>query len=131
MKTSFQIKTTFRVPPSVIYSAWLDSEEHTEMTGGEAQCSDLVGGRFSTWDGYIKGSNVSLKRHEEIVQRWRTTEFADSDPDSLVTIRLSNHPLGCQMILEHTDIPDGQPDYEQGWMDYYITPMTDYFDSQD
>lgn len=129
MKKSFQIKTTFKVEPYVIYHAWLDSEEHGNMTGGEAQCSDIVGGRFTAWDGYITGTNLSLTPNEEIVQRWRTTEFADTDESSLLTIRLAPYPLGCQLTLIHTEIPDNQPDYEQGWHEQYFEPMKAYFEA--
>lgn len=97
------------------------------MTGGEAQCSDIVGGRFSAWDGYISGTNESLTPNQEIVQRWRTIEFADTDPSSLLTIRLTPYALGCQLILIHTEIPENQPDYEQGWREHYFEPMASYF----
>jgi hypothetical protein len=32
------------------------------------------------------------------------------------------------MTLKHTDIPPGQADgYQEGWIDYYFTPMKEYF----
>jgi activator of HSP90 ATPase len=127
MKAAFQLTTTLSATPQELYAAWLDSHAHGNMTGGEAECSAEVGGSFSAWDGYISGTNVSLTPNTEIVQQWRTTEFTDSDADSLLTIRLKEIPEGCQLTLIHTEIPEGQPDYEQGWEEHYFSPMRAYF----
>jgi len=64
MKESFQIKETFTVKPTVIYQAWLDSAEHSAMTGAEATCSDREGALFTAWDGYIIGKNVRLLKNK-------------------------------------------------------------------
>jgi hypothetical protein len=73
MKESFEIKATFKVKPSKIYEAWLDSTQHSNMTGGEAVCSPNIGDSFTAWDGYIEGKNIDLKPNTEIVQCWRTS----------------------------------------------------------
>ena len=128
MKESFTLKTTFPVKPEVIYKAWLSSKGHSAMTaGGEATCTDREGDKFSAWDGYIVGTNVRLVKNKEIVQTWRTSEFADSDKDSELIIRLTENKGGCELVLIHNNIPGGQPDYEQGWIDHYFTPMKQYF----
>ena len=127
MKISFELKTIFSVQASVIYDAWLNSEQHSSMTGGEAHCSDQGGGEFSAWDGYISGRNNSLKPNEEIIQEWRTTEFAANDEDSLVKITLKEIEGGCELTLNHSNIPVGEADYEQGWKDHYFAPMKEYF----
>lgn len=129
MKTSFEIKATFSVSPSTLYEAWLDSEQHTAMTGGGAECSPVPGGPFTAWDGYINGTNVSLKEHEEIVQKWRTVEFSADAEDSDLILRIQAADGGCELTLIHNNIPEGQPDYEQGWIDNYFTPMRSYFES--
>ena len=51
------------------------------MTGGDAEVSERVGAAYSAWDGYITGRNVELVPGRSIVQTWRTSEFADDDPD--------------------------------------------------
>ena len=128
MKESFTLKTTFPVKSSVLYKAWLSSKEHSAMTGGgEATCTNREGDKFSAWDGYIMGTNVRLVRNKEIIQAWRTSEFADSDMDSELIIRLRETKDGCELVMNHNNIPSGQPDYEQGWIDHYFTPMKRYF----
>jgi len=127
MPISFSIQTTFSVSSETAYHAWLNSESHAAMTGGEAKCSATVGDSFTAWDGYIFGTNRRLKPPKKIVQSWRTTEFPDDAPDSDLELLFENHPDGCELTLTHTNIPDGQPDYEQGWWDHYFTPMKAYF----
>lgn len=121
------MKKHISATPDQIFNAWLDSDMHSEMTGGEAECSSEVGGTFTAWDGYISGTNMELIENKKIVQSWRTTEFDESDEDSLLTIELTESETGTELILTHTNIPEGQTQYEQGWIEYYFEPMKLYF----
>lgn len=127
MKTDFTIERTFPVSKDKIYEAWLNSEQHSEMTGGEANCSAIESGNFSAWDGYISGKNINLVQNKRIIQNWRTTEFADDEADSTLELTLEDVEGGTKIILHHHHIPEGQSDYEQGWEDHYFTPMKEYF----
>ena len=127
MKESLELVHHFNVPPSVIYRAWLDSAEHTNMTGGQANCSAHIGDSFTAWDDYIEGKNIQLIDNQEIVQSWRTIEFEEDEEDSLLTIRLKETKSGTELTLIHTNIPEGQTQYESGWVDNYFTPMSEYF----
>ena len=127
MKETLKLKETFQVKPSIIYEAWLNSEEHSKMTGGEAICSNEVDGTFSAWDEYITGTNQSLSVNKEIIQNWRTIEFDDTDEDSKLIIQLKEVDEGCELTLIHTNIPEGQAQYQQGWIDNYFIPMKSYF----
>ncbi len=73
------------------------------------------------------GKTISLIPNEEIVQSWRTSEFAPSDEDSQLTIRLRTVEGGCELTLIQTNIPEGQTQYEQGWVDNYFDPMHELF----
>jgi activator of HSP90 ATPase len=119
--------TTFPVKPKIIYDAWLNSEEHSKMTGSTAVFTKEIGGLFTAWDGYISGQNVALTPNKEIIQEWRTTEFSDEQASSKLTIHLEETPKGCELTLTHTNIPSGQSDYEKGWTDFYFTPAREYF----
>jgi activator of HSP90 ATPase len=127
MKESITLTEVFAVPPAVLYAAWLDSAQHSAMTGGAAECSELPGASFTAWDGYISGQNLELVPHEKIVQAWRTEEFDESDEDSLLTLTLRAVEEGTALTLIHTEIPEGQTQYAQGWVDHYFLPMKDYF----
>ncbi len=127
MKTQFEIMRTIPATPKEIYEAWLSSEGHTNMTGGAATCNSDEGTAFTAWGGYISGTNVRLTPEKEIVQTWRTSEFGEDDPDSELIVRLAPVEGGTEVQLIHNNIPEGQPDYEQGWLDHYFTPMEAYF----
>lgn len=127
MKESFQLKEVFKVKPSAIYQAWLNSELHSQMTGGEAKCSNQVGGLFTAWDGYISGKNEALIENKKIVQSWRTTEFPEDEEDAKLTIILAEIEEGTALTLIHENIPTGQTQYKQGWIDHYFVPMKMYF----
>lgn len=127
MSVKFEVSETFEVPPEKLYNAWLNSSEHTEMTGGVANVSDEVDGEFDAWDGYITGRNTELVKGEKISQTWRTTEFAKEAPDSSLCILFETHGGGTKVTIYHDNLPEGGMRYKQGWVDYYFEPMKDYF----
>jgi activator of HSP90 ATPase len=128
MKNSFTMSSVFPISPAKLYSAWLSTKEHSAFTGSTARISSKIGGKFSTWDGYITGTTIETVKDKKIVQRWRTTEFPDEAPDSLLTIELEKAKNGTKLILMHEEIPEGQAsEYKKGWQDYYFKPMKEYF----
>jgi len=128
MSYDFVLSCDLSAPPKAVYAAWLSSEGHSAMTGGEAEVSDVVGVPYSAWDGYIEGRNLELVPFSKIVQSWRSSEFAHSDPDSTVTIELTPIKEGTRLTLSHRGAPDGQTSYEtHGWREFYFEPMMAYF----
>jgi len=123
----FTVKASFPVATSRIYEAWLTGKLHTEMTGGEATGKAEEGSKFTAWDGYIFGTVRELIENEGIVLNWRTTEFKEDYEDSLVEISLIPTEMGCEVVLKHSNIPEGDADYESGWHEFYFTPMKAYF----
>lgn len=121
------LKTTFNTSAKAIYNAWLSSEGHTKMTGGEATVSKKVGERFTAWDGYIHGSNLVLEENERIVQSWRTSQFLDHEPDSQIEILLEETNGSTQLTLRHTQVPESGDHYRKGWDEHYFQPMKKYF----
>lgn len=128
MPYTFTLTATIPATPVEIFEAWLDSIGHSEMTGGEATMSDDVGAEVTAWDGYISGRNLELVPGERIVQSWRTTEFADEDQDSIITVVLQEVDEGTLLTLEHRNVPDAHRSYEEGgWQSNYFEPMVAYF----
>lgn len=126
---NFTLHKSFPVSANRIYDAWMNSEEHTLMTGGAASISNAVHGTFSAWDGYISGTFIELEPGKRILQKWRTTDFSDDHSDSLVEIVLTDKNGECELTLVHTNIPEDGADYERGWDDYYFTPMQEYLEN--
>ena len=126
MEVKFRVSEIFPKTPEYLYKAWLNSELHTKMTGGKALVSDQVGGEFTAWDGYIKGKNLELQPPMRILQTWRTTDFQDTDPDSLIEITFIPEGDDTRIIIRHSDLPEHGMQYQQGWVDAYFTPMKEY-----
>jgi uncharacterized protein YndB with AHSA1/START domain len=124
------LRLTAVVPASAdrVYAAWLDSSEHSKMTGGKATVDGAVGGEHSAWDGYIEGRTLELEPGRRIVQTWRTSDFPLGHADSRLEVHLLEVEGGCEVTIIHTEIPEGQgAKYETGWKDHYILPMAKYF----
>ena len=64
---------------------------------------------------------------QKIVQSWRTSEFSQDDEDSILTIQLKEVREGTELLLTHKNIPKGQTQYKQGWIDHYFVPMKEFF----
>ena len=121
---------TLSATPEQVYTAWLSSQGHSDMTGSKATASNKVGDEFTAWDGYLYGKNLKLALNKKIVQSWRTNEFPEDAPDSILTITLEATEKGTKLTLKHADTPDEQEkNYEQGWQDHYFEPMEKYFAS--
>ena len=111
-----------------IYSAWLDSRQHSAFTGETADIDPSVGGHISTFGGYASGKNLELEPSRRIVQTWRSTEFPDGSPDSRLEVTLEDTAGGTLVTVLHTEIPEGHGDrYRDGWVRYYLEPMKRYF----
>ncbi len=130
MAHEFTIADTIPATPQAIYEAWLSSIGHSAMTGSPAEATDQLGGTFTAWDGYIQGINLELTPYSQIVQSWRTLEFAQADPDSKIEVTLEPVAEGTRLTLHHTNVPDGQNGYYDGWQENYFDPMKAYFSQQ-
>ena len=128
MENGFSLSETFNAKAAEIYSAWLNSDGHTAITGSPANVDGTVGGKFTAWDGYISGTTLELSPDQRIVQSWRTSEFSDEAPDSRLEVLLEDANGGTRVTLIHTNLPEDQMDsYRQGWEDHYFKPMREYF----
>ena len=127
MKIEFEVSEFIPATPEEIYHAWLNSDEHSNMTGSPAKASEVVGEAFEAWDGYINGTNLALEPPSRILQKWRTTEFSETDEGSLLEILLQSQEEGTLITIRHTRLPDHGMQYQQGWIDAYFQPMKEYF----
>ena len=128
MSESLELSTMLTAIPQRVYESWLNSADHSVFTGGIAQIDPRVGGAFTAWDGYIQGKTLELEPYTRILQSWRTSDFPEDAPDSLLEVLLEPHENETRLTLRHTNIPDGQgAEYQQGWEDYYFKPMQEYF----
>jgi activator of HSP90 ATPase len=132
MKESLEIIVVLNTTPENLFKAWLDSSEHSKFTGSKAVIDPSANGKFSAWDGYIKGTTVALDPYHKIVQKWRTTEFNNTDEDSMLELIFEKQGEKTKLTLRHYAIPEGQADeYRKGWEDFYVEPMQQYYNRKE
>jgi activator of HSP90 ATPase len=129
MAFEFTVSDVIPASPRQIYDAWLSSEGHERITGGQAaRITAQEGADFTAWDGYITGRNLRLEPDRLIVQSWRTTQFTQTDPDSQIEILLEAVAGGTRITLHHTNVPDGHLGYRDGgWQEHYFETMKEHF----
>jgi activator of HSP90 ATPase len=123
MPQSIRQSVLFKATPHDVYEALMDSGRHAEFTGDEAAISRVVGGPIMAYGGYITGRNLELIPDEKIVQIWRASDWP-AEQQSTVTFTMSVEEGGTRLTFVQEGVPDEQrADIEQGWIDYYWTPM--------
>ena len=112
------------VDATQLYKDWLDSDAHSEFTGGEAVIDPFEDGRYTAWDGYIEGVTLEVEPHTRVVQSWRTLEFPDDAPHSTLEVKIEAIEGGARLSLNHSNIPSGDGlKYRDGWNQHYFEPM--------
>ena len=129
MPFEFTLSDVIPASPQAIYDAWLSSDGHAGMTGGQAaSTSAKEGADFTAWNGYISGKNLKLEPGRRIRQSWRTTKFTEADADSEIEVLLEPTAGGTRLTLRHSNVPDGHTSYRDGgWQRSYFEPMKAYF----
>lgn len=125
---SIEVSTILPVSPKALYTAWLDSEEHSNFTGAAAEIDPRVGGKYTAWDGYIEGETLEMVAEERIVQSWRSSEFPADSANSRLEVIFEEDNGGTKLTIKHSDIPEGDGDkYRDGWDESYFIPMKNYY----
>ena len=129
MKEQLSISTEFKITALEVYNAWLDSEKHSEFTGGEAKIQNKVNSEFTAWDEYISGKILELEEGKRILQSWRTVEFNDEDEDSVLEVIIEDLENNtCKITINHSNLGEGgAKKYSIGWEENYFEPMRLYF----
>jgi uncharacterized protein YndB with AHSA1/START domain len=130
---AYAFEVTGEIPASCedVYCAWLSSEMHTDMTGGDAVVDPVVGGEFSAWGDYIVGTTIELEPFHRIVESWRTSQFSDDDSDSQIAVTFDPVDTGTLVRIRHSNVPNDHRGYENGgWQKNYLEPMSKYFSSK-
>ncbi len=121
-------RAVVKATPIQVYDAFVTPRLHSAFTGSPATGSARVGGKFTAWDGYISGVNRELVRGRKIVQDWKTTEWPEGAEPSRVEFTFKAVRGGTEIRMVHSKVPAEQADdYRQGWIDFYWTPLADYF----
>jgi activator of HSP90 ATPase len=128
------IKQTVIIPkasPKQVYDAYVDPKKHSEFTDSKATGKPKVGGKYSSWDGYIFGKYLVLDDGKRVVQDWTTTDWEEGYPASKLELTFNAVPGGTEIVMVHSNVPKVQAvEVEQGWTEFYWEPLKEYFSEQ-
>jgi len=117
--------------PLQVYEAYVDPKRHAAFTGQSASGAPRVGGRFTAGDGYITAKHLELEKGKKVVQEWKTTEWPEGYPPSLLELTLKAKGKKTELTMVHSKVPEEQVDYyADGWRSFYWKPMKEYFDKK-
>ncbi|AMO98962.1 hypothetical protein CAter282_1060 [Collimonas arenae] len=110
-----------------LFDMYVDPVMHQAITGQPVMVAAEAGAEFEAFDGALSGVMLQVVKPRLIVQTWRSSAFAEEDPDSILI--LSFHTQGEQgrIDLVHLDVPD--QDYENvkiGWREKYFEPWREF-----
>jgi len=126
--TTVRLSVFLRATPLEVYHALLDPSKRAEWTGEKATGEAKVGSIFTTTDGYVSVKNLELVEGKLILQEWKTKEWPDEYPPSLVKYSLKPERGGTRLTLNHSKVPATIKDYiNSGWDEYNWKPLKNYF----
>ena len=85
---------TLNASPEELYETFLDSKKHAAVTGAPTKIDRKVGGRFTAFNGQLKGRTLLVEPKRLIVQAWRSSQWKPEDPDSILVLRFSKAARG-------------------------------------
>ena len=116
-------QVTFKASPHELYELLTNEKKHGQFTQSRTTISRKVGGKISSGDGYIEGTNLDLVPDKKIVQSWRGSDWPEGHY-SKATWEFIPVAGGTRMIFTQSGVPEDQYDaVSGGWQDYYWTPM--------
>ena len=114
-----------------LYRIYMDPKLHAEVTGGPVKISARPNSKFTAFGGMLWGATVFTVPARLIVQRWRSENFRDDDPDSILVLEFSNAGKRGQIDLVHVNVPrQDHAGVTDGWKKYYWDALRAYFKSR-
>ncbi len=121
-------KVTVKAQPAQVYDAIINPKKHGEFTGSPATGTQKVGSRFTAWDGYISGKILDLSKGKKIVQEWKTSEWPEGYPPSILKLTFKAKGSNTELSMIHSKVPAEQVEmYTDGWVSSYWDPLKEYF----
>lgn len=126
----FKISVKLHCPVKDVFTGWLNDKVHAQFSGGaKASIDPSEGGKFCVWDGHITGTNLEIFPYKRIVQKWRSSQFAPEDEDSILELFFTYKDEYTLITITHSHLPDGfEAVYKKGWKDNYFKNMKKYFE---
>jgi activator of HSP90 ATPase len=126
-----QQSVDFSAPAANLYAMYLDPAAHAGFTGGgSVSMSADPGTEWSAFDGRIHGRILALTPARQIVQSWRSFEWQDEEPDSVLMLRFTPSVAGATVDLAQVGVPERLYDtLMAGWPMRYWNPWRSYLEA--
>ena len=126
-KTIVQKVVFKNTTPKKLYDLYSDAKLHSVISGSPVIFSKKKGGKFSSHNGYITGTNLLLVENKFIVQTWRGMDWDPGDSDSIFTIYLETKKKDTVLHAIHSNVPDkAEAGISKGWYDHYWNPWKQF-----
>ncbi len=114
----------------MLYTMYLDSAEHAAFTGGgAASIAPSAGTDWTAFGGRIHGRILALTPNRQIVQSWRSFEWHENDPDSVLVLTFWPSGPETRLELAHVDVPERLYEaLQSGWPSRYWQPWQAYLE---
>ena len=119
-------------PADELYLMYLDPVAHASFTGGGPVAIQATADtEWSAFDGRIHGRILALTPGRRIVQSWRSFEWQDEEPDSLLVVAFTPAAAGATVDLVQVDVPERLYDtLMAGWPMRYWQPWRSYLEGR-
>ena len=127
MTRAIQQSVIFHASPAELFETYMDSKKHSAATGARAKISRRVGGRFTAFDGMLRGRNLLILPQRVVVQAWRAAHWKKADPDSILILWFRKAAGWGRVDLVHAGVPPyDHRGVREGWPKYYWKPWKAY-----
>ena len=117
--------------PATLYAMYLDPVQHASFTGGPVQIAAAPGAVFEAFGGRIHGVIVHLTPGRQIVQTWRSFEWAPEELDSLLIMSFWPDVAGTRLELAQVSVPARLfATLQANWPMRYLDPWRAYLVSR-
>ena len=127
MTKTIEQSVRFTASPQELYDLYLDPKKHAAFTGGRVKISAKPGSIFEAFDRMLWGTTLLAIPGRQIVQRWRSCNFKDTDMDSILVLTFVPAGKGGRIELIHANVPkQDHAGVTKGWPRYYWEPLRKY-----
>ncbi|MEO8635720.1 MAG: SRPBCC domain-containing protein [Gemmatimonadales bacterium] len=131
METIVQHSVILPGTPAALYAMYLDPAQHAAFTGGPVTIAAASGAVFEAFGGRIHGVIVHLTPGRQIVQTWRSFEWAPDDLDSLLVLSFWPDAGGTRLDLAQVNVPERLcATLQANWPMRYLDPWREYLASR-